>query len=126
MATPAPAPAPEATGSVVGGASSMRQITVDALEDMEFVGADEKEIGEIEGVVEGSDGRRFIVIERGGFLGFGAKSIAIPLENVAVQGERLMLRNMDIAALDALPAYKNDGNAFREIKDDMEVGIPQR
>ena len=126
--TPTPT-VPEATGAVTGSAmasSILRQMSVDALEDMDFVGADGKEIGEIDGVVEGQDGKRFALIERGGFLGIGAKKIAVPLDNLAVQGDRLVLRNMDTAALDAMPAYKNENNAFREIDDEQQVGIAQQ
>lgn len=120
------ADSPVTTGAVTGsnaGASGLRQLTVDALEDMDLVAADGKEIGEIEGVVEGQDGKRFVIIERGGVLGIGAREIAIPIENLAVQGERLVLRNMDVAALDALPAYKNDNKAFRELGEDQQIGL---
>lgn len=118
--------APETTGSVTAGASNLRQLSVDALGDMDLVSVDGKDLGEIEGVVEGSDGRRFLIVERGGFLGFGSKEVAIPLENVAIQGDRLMLRNMDMAALEALPAFENEGNAFREIEDDQQIGLAQQ
>ena len=80
--------APEAgstTGSTAGTTlgSTARILTVDALEDMEFVGTDGKEIGDIEGVVENNtDKKQFVVIERGGFLGFGAK------DDYASTGER--------------------------------------
>ncbi len=125
-----PAPgAPETTGSVAGAAgasSALRQMTVEALGDMELVGADGKEIGEIEGVMESGDGRRFLIVERGGFLGVGAKEIAIPFENLALQGDRLVLRNMDMAALDAMPAFKNEGNAYRELDEEQQVGLAQQ
>ncbi|HYF53943.1 MAG TPA: PRC-barrel domain-containing protein [Salinarimonas sp.] len=126
----APAPgAPETTGSVAGAAgasSALRQMTVEALGDMELVGADGKEIGEIEGVVEGQDGKRFALVERGGFLGIGAKTIAVPLDNLVVQGDRLMLRNLELTALDAMPAHRNENNAFREIDDEQQVGLAQQ
>ena len=75
-----PSVAPEAgttTGSTTATSTlgtTTRILTVDALEDMDLVGADGKEIGDIEGVVENNaDKKQFVVIERGGFLGFGAK-----------------------------------------------------
>jgi hypothetical protein len=124
--------APEAgstTGSTTATAtlgSTAGILTVDALEDMDLVGADGKEIGDIEGVVENNaDKKQFVVIERGGFLGFGAKTITLPLENVAVQGEKLTLRNMDVAQLDGMAEFKNDNNAFRDLDDSQQINLTQ-
>ncbi len=129
----APAQAPAApemtTGSVTGSAgaaANLRQMSVEALEDMDLVALDGKEVGEIEGVMEAKDGRRFLVVERGGFLGVGAKEIAIPFENLALQGDRLVLRNMDMAALDAMPEFKNEGDAYRELDEEQQVGLAQQ
>jgi sporulation protein YlmC with PRC-barrel domain len=128
--TPAPAPAEMSTGSVnatATGASNLRQMTIDSLGDMEIVGVDGKEIGEIEGVVESATGgNRFVLVERGGVLGFGAKTIAIPLENLVVQGDRVLLRNMDVAALEGMPAFKNENNAYRELDEEQRIDVPQQ
>jgi len=128
-----PSAAPEA-GSTTGSTtatttlgSTARILTVDALEDMDLVGADGKEIGEIEGVVENnSDKKQFVVIERGGFLGFGAKTVTVPLENVTVQGEKVTLRNMDVAQLDGMADFKNDNNAFRDLDDSQQINLTQQ
>ena len=102
-------------------------LTVDALEDMDLVGADGKEIGEIEGVVENNaDKKQFVLVERGGFLGFGAKEIAIPVENVAVQGEKVTLRNMDVAQLDGMTEFNNEGNAYRELDGTQQISLSQQ
>ena len=94
---------------------------------MEFVGTDGKEIGDIEGVVENNtDKKQFVVIERGGFLGFGAKTITLPVENVAVQGEKVTLRNMDVAQLDGMTEFTNDTNAFRDLDDTQQINLTQQ
>lgn len=125
--------APEAgatTGSTTATTalgSTARILSVDALEDMDLVGADGKEIGDIEGVVENNtDKKQFVVIERGGFLGFGTKTITLPLENIAVQGEKVTLRNMDVAQLDGLAEFKNDSNAFRDLDDSQQISVTQQ
>jgi hypothetical protein len=41
---------------------------------------------------------------------------AIPVENVAVQGEKVALRNMDVAQLVGRAEFTNN-NAFRELDD---------
>lgn len=94
---------------------------------MDLVGADGKEIGDIEGVVENNaDKKQFVLVERGGFLGLGAKKIAIPVENVAVQGEKATLRNMDVAQFDGMAEFGNDNNAFRELDDNQQVNLTQQ
>jgi PRC-barrel domain len=132
--SPAPPSALPAPGTTTGSTtatttlgSTARILTVDALEDMDFVGADGKEIGDIEGVVENNaDKKQFVVLERGGFLGFGAKKIPIPLENVAVQGEKVTLRNMDVAQLDGMTEFSNDNNAFRELEENQQINLTQQ
>jgi len=102
-------------------------VTVDALGDMDLVGADGKEIGEIEGVVENNaDKKQFVLVGRGGFLGFGAKEIAIPVENIAVQGEKVTLRSMDVAQLDGMTEFSNEGNTFRDLDDTQQINLTQQ
>jgi hypothetical protein len=48
------------------------------------------ELGDVERVVEGPDGKQYLVIGAGGFLGIGEKPVPIPLERVAVRGDRLV------------------------------------
>jgi anaerobic glycerol-3-phosphate dehydrogenase len=102
-------------------------VTVDALGDMDLVSADGKEIGDIEGVVENNaDKKQFVLVGRGGFLGFGAKELAIPVENVTVQGGKVTLLNMDVAQLDGMTEFTNDNNAFRELDDAQQINLTQQ
>jgi sporulation protein YlmC with PRC-barrel domain len=138
ITTPTPSAAPSSapaavdttTGSTTGTSAqstATRMLTVNALEDMDLVGADGKEIGDIEGVVENNaDKKQFVLVERGGFLGFGAKEIAIPVENLAVQGEKVILRNMDVAQLDGTAEFSNENNAYRELDDTQQINLTQQ
>jgi hypothetical protein len=121
MGTPS-ATAPAATAP----ASLTRQLTVETVEDMDLVASGStEEIGDIEGVVESNaDKKQFLVIERGGFLGFGAREIAIPLENLVVENDRLVLRNMNIAQLDSIPEFETGSDAFRELDAAQQVTFP--
>jgi sporulation protein YlmC with PRC-barrel domain len=128
---PAAAPAPGTTTGSTTATSTLstatRMVTVDALGDMDLVGADGKEIGDIEGVVENNANKKqFVLVGRGGFLGFGAKELAIPVENVTVQGEKVTLRNMDVAQLDGMTEFTNDNNAFRELDDTQQINLTQQ
>lgn len=126
-AEPAPGTTTGSTTATSPLGTATRMLTVDALGNMDLVGADGKEIGAIEGVVENNaDKKQFVLVERGGFLGFGAKEIAIPVENLAVQGEKVTLRNMDVAQLDGTSEFNNDNNAFRELDDAQQINLSQQ
>jgi sporulation protein YlmC with PRC-barrel domain len=124
---PAPGTTTGSTTATSALGTATRMLTVDALGDMDLVGADGKEIGDIEGVVENNaDKKQFVLVERGGFLGFGAKGIAIPVENVAVQGEKVTLRNMDVTQLDGMAEFTNGNNAVRELDDTQQINLRQQ
>ena len=48
------------------------------------------------------------------------------MENVAVQGEKGTLRNIDVAQLDGMTAFTNDNNAFRELDDTQQINLMQQ
>ena len=117
------------TGSTTATATlsgTTRILTVDTLEAMDLVGADGKEIGIIDGVVENNaDHKQFALVRRGGLLGIGAREITIPLENLAVQGGKVSLRDMDTAQLDGSPEFNNTGKAYQRLDGTREVSLPQ-
>ncbi|MDF2232775.1 PRC-barrel domain-containing protein [Albimonas sp. CAU 1670] len=90
--TDAAAPAPAATRSVM----------VRDLDDLEVVGADGEELGELDGVIRSADGDH-LVIERGGFLGIGEKHYVIPVEVASFIGDELHV-NLTEADLEAMIA----------------------
>ncbi|MGA0595183.1 hypothetical protein [Enterovirga sp. CN4-39] len=102
----------------------MRQVTVDALEDMDLLKPDGGKVGDIEAVAESNaDKKQVVVVERGGFLGFFAKQVAVPLENVAFRNNKLTLRDLDAARLESMPEFKNENGAYRDLDDAQQVSI---
>jgi hypothetical protein len=104
-----------------------RQLTVAAIQAMAVRSADGTKVGAIERVVENNaDKKLYVLIERGGFLGIGAKKVAIPLENVAVHNNgKLIIRNMPDTQIDAAPEFRDDDNAFSELAGNRTVSVPQ-
>ena len=128
--TSSSAPVPgTVTGSTMGTATlsgATRILTVDALEAMDLVGADGKKIGTIDGVVEHkADHKPFVLVRRGGLLGLGTKEIAIPLENLAVQGGKVTLRNMNTTQLDGMPTHNSGGKAYHRLDGTQEISLAQ-
>ena len=105
----------------------MKQMTVSALTDKDLVGARDNEVGEIERVVESTaDKKQHLVISRGGFLGLFETEVLVPLENVAVQGDRIVLRNLTEEQVKALPKYTRDDKAYRELDDSQSVSLSEQ
>lgn len=70
-------------------------------------GADNRNMGEVEDVVMGANGRvESILVDVGGFLGFGARRVAIPISQIQIgQGDRLTTTLTEAQAKE-LPEYK--------------------
>jgi len=99
-------------------------MTVSALTDKDLEGPNANEVGDIERVVEANaDKKQHIVISRGGFLGMFETEVAIPLENVAVQGDRIVLRNMTPEQIKSFPAFDKAG--FRELENSATVTLSE-
>ncbi len=129
-ATPAPSAATSGTQPSVATPAQpptpTRQMSVTALEDKDLTGPNSGEVGDIESVVESNaDKKRFIVISRGGFLGFFETAVAVPLENVAVRNDQIVLQNLTEEQLKALPKFENENNAYRELDDNENITLTE-
>ncbi|MEQ9332411.1 PRC-barrel domain-containing protein [Thalassobaculum sp.] len=70
-------------------------------------GADQEEVGEIDDVVMAESGKvESVLVDVGGFLGIGAKQVAIPVANLEVQGETLVAAGLTKKQAEAMPEYK--------------------
>jgi len=64
-------------------------LSVNQVEDTKVHGTDGEQIGEIEEVLEDSDGQiRAVVVEFGGFLGFGDTEVIVPLDQLQPDKDR--------------------------------------
>jgi len=129
--SPRPAPSgPELTTGSIPRTSPLSgpptALTVSSLKGMELVATTGKAIGVIEGiVVSKTDGRQFALVERGGFLGFGAEKFAIALENATVTGDKITVANVKAAPLAGMVDYDEGNPAFRKLDDIQPVILRQ-
>lgn len=104
----------ETTGAV--GDASTRMISLDDLEGMDVVNARGVQLGDVENVViDPGDGRQLAVIAHGGFLGLGEKKVALPLENMVMTGERLVIRGVTEDEIRAMPAFDDGDRTYRAL-----------
>lgn len=92
-----------AKGSV--GTSALQEV---GLVGKTLYGADQEPVGEIKDVVMSDSGKvESVLVDVGGFLGIGAKQVAVPVENVEVQGETLVAASLNKRQAEQMPEYKH-------------------
>lgn len=96
--------------------ASITQLTIAELESKTVKNAMGDDVGDISKVVMDNDTRKMsLVLEAGGFFGFGSKKVALPLEEVRLQGNNLIWNeNTDS---DNLPEYSESGYTTLSKKD---------
>ncbi|SNR50536.1 PRC-barrel domain-containing protein [Puniceibacterium sediminis] len=89
-------------------ATQISAMTVDDIVGTNVIGMDKESIGEVDYVVQQTDGLAF-VIGIGGFLGLGEYTVAIPADQFSVNADGdLVLSTMTKAELEALPEFNED------------------
>jgi hypothetical protein len=80
-------------------------LSVDAIEDMDLVGPNGDEIGDVEEVLADASGQpTSLAAEVGGFLGVGDKTVVIGLDQLRVENEKLVT-GLTKEQLEALPEW---------------------
>jgi hypothetical protein len=90
---------------------------------MDVYNAQNEQIGSVEQVIQDTRGDRFVVVSHGGFLGLGDKRIALPLDNMSMRDDRLMIRGLDDQQIENMPAWEGNVQGVREIEDDQTVQV---
>jgi sporulation protein YlmC with PRC-barrel domain len=96
------------TGDVLAG------ITADELIGMDVVDATGENVGSVTDLLLGdNDQVDHAIIDVGGFLGFGAKSVAIPLDELAIaEGDGEVVVNTTRDQLDAMPEWSRSDEGW--------------
>ena len=64
-------------------------------------------LGHVERVVRAADGTIFVVVDYGGFFGFGARPIAVPVDAMAISGQFMEIVEFTPSQLNTFPTYKD-------------------
>lgn len=82
--------------------------SVERMEEMDVIGANGEEIGEIDEVLMDATGRVVaVVVEVGGFLGIGEREVVIQLDQLQLQNDRFVTI-LTKAQLEALSPWEGD------------------
>jgi len=108
------------------GARSGQSVTVSRLKGLYLHNARGTRLGDVERVVETADGKRFVVVGVGGFLGIGERHVGMPLENVVLAGDRLILEGIADDQLKTMPAFDPRNRDLREMQGNTTLQIATR
>lgn len=99
---------------LIGARVYSTEAAIDTSKPVDKVGADWKDIGEINNIVVGKDGTvKAVVLGVGGFLGIGEKDVAVAMKSLRFlkksgdnAADWFVVVNADKASLEKAPAYK--------------------
>ncbi len=92
----------------------VRPIAVSEIKGKDVYNLEGEGLGEIERVILGSNNQSYGVIRFGEFLGLGGEARILPLSQMALQQDRIILPGMSEAELRALPVYREGMAGYRE------------
>lgn len=102
------------TGGTAAEAKPTKQVTVSTLTDKDLKDSNDAELGDIERAVEkATDKKKYLVVSRGGFLGFFEAEYLVPVDQIALSGNavvamnRLSLRAVPHSLMTPLPTDRS-------------------
>lgn len=124
---PAAGAAPSGTNSASTAATARtRQIAVASLTDKDLKGQNDADLGHIERVVESTaDKKAYVVVSRGGLLGFFATEYLVPLDQIAVTGDRVVAKNMTQDQLESSTKFVDDAAVYRTLDATQTASVPE-
>ena len=63
-------------------------------------------LGHVKQIVRATDGTIYVVVDYGGFLGFGARPIAVPVDAMVLSGQFMEIVEFTPEQLDKFPTYE--------------------
>jgi hypothetical protein len=116
--------APTAADAEPTGAT--RKITVSSLTDKDLKGQNKTDLGDIERVIESkADKRSYVVVSRGGVLGFFGQQYLVPLDRIAVAGDSVVAKELTQAQLEGSTKFVEDTGAYRDLEANQLLTIPE-
>jgi sporulation protein YlmC with PRC-barrel domain len=112
-----------ATAGATSPSSPLGGMEADRIIGMDVVNAEGKEVGEIKDLVLDRQQVAHAVISVGGFLGIGAKDVAVPFEQLRIgQDNVTLMSDSSEAELKQMPEYKKD--SYTRIERKAERSAP--
>jgi PRC-barrel domain protein len=86
----------------------------------------DRTLGYVHSVVRTPAGKILLVVPYGGFLGWGRRPVAVPIEVVAIAGRQLAALDMTRAEFDAAPAWNDPTSRVLPAAEIIRIGLYRR
>jgi sporulation protein YlmC with PRC-barrel domain len=117
---------PAAT-AVTPSPAPTREMTVASLTDKDLIGQNGGDLGDIEQVVENTAEKKpYVVVSRGGMLGFFETEYLVPVDQIAVSGDRIVAKNMTQAQLEDSKRFDDTAGTYRTLENTQKVAVPEQ
>ncbi len=83
-------------------------------------------LGHVREVVRTPDGKIELLVSYGGFLGWGARPVAVPIEVVGIQGRELASLDMPPSEYAAAPTWRNAGARALPHEATIKIALARR
>jgi hypothetical protein len=87
---------------------------------------DDRTLGYVGSVVRTADGKIKLIVPYGGFLGWGRRPVAVPIEVVAIAGRQIAALDMTRAEFDAAPAWDESLRQSLPATETIRIGLYRR
>lgn len=115
----------KSAGAAAAPAAPTREIAVANLTNRDVKGKDGGDLGDIDRVVESTaDKKPYVVVSRGGFLGFFEKQYLLPVEQLAVSSDVVTAIDTTQTQLEDAALFVDDPQAYRTIEEGQSVSVP--
>ena len=86
----------------------------------------DRTLGYVRSVVRTADGNTKLIVPYGGFLGWGRRPVAVPIEVVAIAGRQIAALDMTRAEFDAAPAWNDPQSRSLPPTEVVRIGLYRR
>jgi hypothetical protein len=86
----------------------------------------DRTLGHVSSVVRTADGKIRLIVPYGGFLGFGSRPVAVPIEVVAIAGRQIAALDMTRAEFDTAPTWVDATSQALPASETIRIGLYRR
>jgi hypothetical protein len=123
--TPPPA-APELTPVQRMESRHPQPVKVGDLLGLPVLDFEDRTLGRVSSVVRTADGKIRLIVPYGGFLGFGRRPVAVPIEVVAIAGRQIAALDMTRAEFDTAPTWADAMGQPLAASETIRIGLYRR
>jgi len=102
-----------------GGSDS--EFTVGDLNGMDVNNARGEQLGEIDRIVRNGNDTYLVLAHGGWFFGLNDKEVALPIRDITIRGDEVVLRGLSEEQIDSMPDYDYDNDIALEVDDEVTL-----